>query len=66
MPYRQLSKLEVTRYMMWHSCGEDTMRRIQCSVVDMGNTKETSQLKSNYTNDAPPEGSFVWTSVISV
>ncbi len=58
--------LEVMRYMMWGSYEVDTMRRIQCSVVDISDTKETSQLKGNYVNDALAEGNLVWTNVISM
>ena len=51
---------------MWGSCEVDTMRRIQCSVVSMSDTKETSQLKGNYANDALSEDNLVWTNVISI
>ncbi len=42
------------------------MRRIRCSVVGMSDTKEASELKGNYTNDALSEGKLVWTNVISM
>ncbi len=42
------------------------MRRIQCSVVGMIDTKETSQLKGNYMNDALSEGNLVWTNMNSM